>query len=124
MSIDLKKMKHPFQPDWVRTENDVRMFLELLDKNKPDDVDVKDWYPPIIYGIRINDEDVENYVKVASMEDIAENDYNLNIPLYVEKIIEDNLPSVEEAMADLKEAWNAAQKSESVFKQKLKEFII
>ena len=124
MSIDLKKIKHPFQPDWVRTENDVRMFLELLDKNKPDDVDVKDWYPPIIYGIRINDEDVENYVKVASMEDIAENDYNLNIPLYVEKIIEDNLPSVEEAMADLKEAWNAAQKSESVFKQKLKEFII
>ncbi|MDP7026081.1 MAG: N-6 DNA methylase [Candidatus Marinimicrobia bacterium] len=124
MSIDLKKIKHPFQPDWVRTENDVRMFIELLDKNKPDDVDVKDWYPPIIYGIRINDEDVENYVKVASMEDIAENDYNLNIPLYVEKIIEDNLPSVEEAMADLKEAWNAAQKSESVFKQKLKEFII
>tara|TARA_Y100000294_G_scaffold12794_1_gene11594 strand:- start:84 stop:458 length:375 start_codon:yes stop_codon:yes gene_type:complete len=123
MSIDLKKIKHPFQPDWVRTENDVRMFIELLDKNKPDDVDVKDWYPPIIYGIRINDEDVENYVKVASMEDIAENDYNLNIPLYVEKIIEDNLPSVEEAMADLKEAWNAAQKSESVFKQKLKEFI-
>jgi len=56
MSIDLKKIKHPFQPDWVRTENDVRMFIELLDKNKPDDVDVKDWYPPIIYGIKINDE--------------------------------------------------------------------
>jgi len=71
-----------------------------------------------------NYEDVENYVKVATMEEIVENDYNLNIPLYVEKIIEDNLPSVEEAMADLKEAWNAAQKSESVFKQKLKEFII
>ena len=124
MSIDLKKIKHPFQPDWVRTDKDVGVFLELLDKTKPEDVDEKDWYPPFIYGIRINDEDVENYVKVASMEDIAENDYNLNIPLYVEKIIEDNLPSVEEAMADLKEAWNAAQKSESVFKQKLKEFII
>jgi type I restriction enzyme M protein len=37
------------------------------------------------------------YVKMASLEDIQENDYNLNIPLYVEKIIEDNLPSVEEA---------------------------
>ena len=110
MSIDLKKIKHPFQPDWVRTDKDVGVFLELLDKTKPDDVDEKDWYPPFIYGIRINDEDVENYVKVASMEDIAENEYNLNIPLYVEKIIEDNLPSVEEAMADLKEAWNAAQK--------------
>ena len=43
-----------------------------------------------------NFDDVENYVKVASKEDLKENDYNLNIPLYVEKIIEDNLPSVEE----------------------------
>ncbi|MBZ0246090.1 MAG: type I restriction-modification system subunit M, partial [Cyclobacteriaceae bacterium] len=46
--------------------------------------------------------DVENSVKVASMEMIKENDYNLNIPLYVEKVIEDNLPSVEEALTDLK----------------------
>ena len=69
-----------------------------------------------------NYEDVENYVKVVSMEEIAENDYNLNIPLYVEKIIEDNLPSVEEAMADLKQAWNEAQNAEFVFKRKLKEF--
>ena len=46
--------------------------------------------------------DVENYVKVASIAELKENDFNLNIPLYVEKLIEDNLPSVEEAMADLK----------------------
>jgi type I restriction enzyme M protein len=69
-----------------------------------------------------NYEDIENYVKVASIEEIAENDYNLNIPLYVEKIIEDNLPSVEEAMADLKQAWEDAQNAETLFKQKLKEF--
>lgn len=69
-----------------------------------------------------NYEDVENFVKVASMEEIAENDYNLNIPLYVEKIIEDNLPSVEEAMSDLKKAWEDAQNAEKLFKQKLKEF--
>ena len=55
-----------------------------------------DWYTAF--------EEVENYTKVASPEDIAENDYNLNIPLYVEKIIEDNLPSVEEALAALKTA--------------------
>ncbi len=30
MSIDLKKIKHPFQPDWVRTENDVRMVIDLM----------------------------------------------------------------------------------------------
>ena len=56
------------------------------------------------------------------MEEIIENDYNLNIPLYVEKIIEDNLPSVEESMSDLKNAWKKAQLAEQTFKDKLKEF--
>ena len=67
--------------------------------------------------------DVENYVKVASKSDLEENDYNLNIPLYVEKIIEDNLPSVEEALSDLKTAWNDSLKAEKKFKTILKEFI-
>ena len=67
--------------------------------------------------------DVKNYVKVASMEDLKENDYNLNIPLYVEKIIEDNLPSVEEALADLKEAWENSLQAEEKFKKILKRFI-
>ncbi|CAM4236070.1 Type I restriction-modification system, DNA methylase subunit [Zobellia roscoffensis] len=68
-------------------------------------------------------EDVENFVKVATKEDLVENDYNLNIPLYVEKIIEDNLPSVEEALSDLKVAWNESQKAEKKFKTILKDFI-
>lgn len=67
--------------------------------------------------------DVQNYTKVASIEDIAENDYNLNIPLYVEKVIEDNLPSVEEALADLKTAWNESLKAEEKFKSILKTFM-
>ena len=73
-----------------------------------------DWYQ--------NYEDVENFVKVASKEEIIENDYNLNIPLYVEKIIEDNLPSIEQAMSDLKDAWKKAQLAEQTFKDKLREF--
>ncbi len=68
-------------------------------------------------------EDVENYTKVATQKDLAENDYNLNIPLYVEKIIEDNLPSVEVALADLKMAWEASQEAEENFKTILKKFI-
>ena len=68
-------------------------------------------------------ENLENYVKVVSLKEIAENDYNLNIPLYVEKIIEDNLPSVEEALTDLKTAWEESQKAEEKFKQILKQFI-
>ena len=67
--------------------------------------------------------DVENYVHSADMAEILENDFNLNIPLYVEKIIEDNLPSVEEALADLKEAWSESQTAEEKFKQILKGFI-
>ncbi len=66
---------------------------------------------------------VENYVKVASMEEIEENDFNLNIPLYVEKIIEDNLPSVEEALDDLKNAWQSSLEAEGKFKKLLKNFI-
>lgn len=67
--------------------------------------------------------DVENYVKVATQEDLKENDFNLNIPLYVEKIIEDNLPTVEEALKDLKEAWEESLKAEEKFKRILKGFM-
>lgn len=75
-----------------------------------------DWYQDF--------SDVENFVKVAEMKDIEENDFNLNIPLYVEKIIEDNLPSVEEALADLKVAWEESLKAEEKFKKILNDFII
>ncbi|MCB9230390.1 MAG: SAM-dependent DNA methyltransferase [Bacteroidia bacterium] len=67
--------------------------------------------------------DVENYVKVASRADLEENDFNLNIPLYVEKVIEDDLPGVEEALADLKTAWEASLEAEEKFKEVLKGFI-
>ena len=60
--------------------------------------------------------DVENYVKVVSINVIKDNDFNLNIPLYVEKIIEDDLPSVEEAMADLKKAWEESLKAKKNLK--------
>ncbi|PLY03009.1 MAG: DNA methylase [Desulfuromonas sp.] len=67
--------------------------------------------------------DVENYVKVASRDDLKENDFNLNIPLYVEKIIEDDLPSVEDAMADLKRAWQESLAAEEKFKKVLERFM-
>ena len=68
-------------------------------------------------------EDVENHVKIATVEDLKENDFNLNIPLYVEKTIEDNLPSVEEAMADLKQAWQASLVAEEEFIVVLEKFV-
>ncbi len=67
--------------------------------------------------------DVKNYVKVADTDELKENDYNLNIPLYVEKIIEDKLPTVEEAMADLKKAWEESLKAEEKFNKVLARFM-
>jgi type I restriction enzyme M protein len=67
--------------------------------------------------------DVENYVKVATMDDLNVNDFNLNIPLYVEKIVEDNLPSVEEAMSYLKQAWQESLEAEEKFKSILQRFL-
>jgi type I restriction enzyme M protein len=68
-------------------------------------------------------QDVENYVKVASKDDLIENDYNLNIPLYVEKVIEDDLPSVDEALEDLKQAWDSSLQAEERFKKVLNDFL-
>jgi type I restriction enzyme M protein len=65
---------------------------------------------------------VQDHAKVAELEHIETNDFNLNIPLYVEKKIEDNLPSVEEALKSLKCAFNDAIKAEDKMKEKLKEF--
>jgi type I restriction enzyme M protein len=75
-----------------------------------------------IYDWYAKGEDVENHVKLVGLEDIAANDHNLNIPLYIEKVIEDDLPSVEEALADLKTAWEECQRAEEHFKVKLREF--
>lgn len=68
-------------------------------------------------------EDVENYATVVGIRQITENDYNLNIPLYIEKTIEDNLPSVEEAMVQLKHAWEESQEAERKFKMILANYL-
>ena len=56
--------------------------------------------------------------------DLEENEFNLNISLYVEKIIEDDLPTVEEAMSDLKEAWGNVQAAEVRFKELLQKITV
>ena len=73
-----------------------------------------DWYA--------NFSDVKNHVKVATIDDIRSNDYNLNIPLYVEKEVVDNLPTLEEAKDQLRIAAREAREAEERFIQLLKEF--
>ena len=75
-----------------------------------------------IYGWYRGYEDAQDHVKLASLDDIQANDFNLNISLYVEKKIEDNLPSVKEALKDLKTAFNESVKAEDKMEEQLKEF--
>lgn len=65
---------------------------------------------------------VKNYVHVAGIKEIEGNDFNLNIPLYVEKEIEDSLPSLKEAQSAVKNAAQSAWEAERVFKKQLKRF--
>lgn len=75
-----------------------------------------------IFGWYSDFRDVKNHVKVALIEDVRSNDYNLNIPLYVEKEVVDNLPTLEEAKDQLRIAAKEAREAEERFIQLLKEF--
>ena len=75
-----------------------------------------------IFGWYSDFRDVKNHVKVASIEDVRSNDYNLNNPLYVEKEVVDNLPTLEEAKDQLRIAAKEAREAEERFIQLLKEF--
>lgn len=76
-----------------------------------------------IYQWYLDFKDVKNHVKIATLEDVRANNFNLNIPLYVEKEIVDNLPTLEEAKAQLREAVQEAREAEERFKQLLNEFM-
>jgi len=75
-----------------------------------------------IYGWYRDYKDVQDHAKVATLGEIEANDFNLNIPLYVEKKVEDNLPTVKDALKSLKAAFQEAVKAEDKMKEQLKEF--
>jgi type I restriction enzyme M protein len=66
-------------------------------------------------------QDVEGAARVVTLEEIAQNDWNLNIPRYVEPVVEENTLTVAEAIQDLKEALNEAYASEDRLKVLLQE---
>lgn len=66
-------------------------------------------------------EDVEGAAHVATLDEIAENDWNLNIPRYVEPIIEEETITVEEAVANLKQALEEAYAAEDRLRDLLKQ---
>ena len=65
--------------------------------------------------------DVEGIAKVATLDEIAANDFNLNIPRYVEPAIEEEQITVGEVVANLKKSLKAAYSAEEKLKGLLKE---
>ena len=53
-------------------------------------------------------QDVEGVARVVTLDEVAANDYNLNIPRYVEPKVEQEILSVEEATRRLRESADAA----------------
>jgi len=64
--------------------------------------------------------DVEGVVRVVSLEEIAANDYNLNIPCFVEPKNDEQVLSVEEATEQLQESAKAAFAAEERLVELLK----
>jgi len=63
---------------------------------------------------------VEGVARVATLDEIAANDYNLNIPRYVEPVAAERALTVEEATARLKAAAEAAFAAEDRLAELLK----
>ena len=61
-----------------------------------------------IYGWYRDFKDVEGISRVASLDEIAANDYNLNIPRYVEPQVEEETLTIDEAMKRLQASAEAA----------------
>ncbi len=65
----------------------------------------------------------KNYTKVVSIDDIKQNEYNLHIPLYVEKIVNENTTSVDSILSDIEVVMRDVITSEEKFKTLFKKFL-
>ena len=65
-------------------------------------------------------EEVEGVARLVPLAEIEENDWNLNIPRYIEPVIEEETITVAEAIANLKTSLDAAYSSEDKLKKLLK----
>ncbi|QDV27366.1 putative type I restriction enzymeP M protein [Aureliella helgolandensis] len=61
-------------------------------------------------------QDVEGVARCVSLNEIKENDWNLNIPRYIEPVIEEETITVAEAIENLKVSLNAAYEAEDKLK--------
>lgn len=62
---------------------------------------------------------IEGISRVVTLDEIRENDFNLNIPRYVEPIIEEELITIDQAISNLKSSLEAAYAAEDHLKELL-----
>ena len=59
---------------------------------------------------------MEGISRVVPLDEIRENDFNLNIPRYVEPVIEEESMTIDQAIANLKVSLQAAYSAEDRLK--------
>ena len=60
---NLINIKHPWQPDWVITREDVEIFLQIMENYLYLAKDERDWYPPFLVFL----EEINGKVMVGSI---------------------------------------------------------
>ena len=68
LSTVIIDIKHPLQPEWVLTTDDVHKFLKELDEKKPQMEDERDNYPPYMCSIAVD----ENGKKIFSEDQLSD----------------------------------------------------
>lgn len=66
----------------------------------------------VIHSCIVGYRDVEGLCRVVLLDEIRENEFNLNIPRYVELMVEEELITAEEAVSNIKESLKAAYAAE------------
>jgi type I restriction enzyme M protein len=98
-----------------RTKRNKVLFIDAskLFKKGRSQNELLDEHVRQIHKLYANYRDVEGTCQVVTLDDIRANDHNLNIPRYVEPVIEEETVTVAEAMKKLKESLDVAYKAEN-----------
>lgn len=75
-----------------------------------------------IYGWYTSPADVPHHTRLVDVDEVRSKDFNLNIPLYIQQAAAEALPSLEEAVAQLEVAAQAAWAAEDRFRALLADF--
>lgn len=95
--------------EFVKEKNQNKLTKENIDK---------------VLSTYVKREDVEKYAHVASFEEIKENDYNLNIPRYVDTFEEEEPIDIEEVSKEIVNLNKEIEKTEKEFLSMLDELAV